>query len=336
MSDMPAVPTPDRVMGLMNAFQGSAMLKAGIDLGLFTEIAAGAGTPAALAERCRASAHGVEALCNSLTVMGLLEKSGAAYSLTPDAAAFLDKKSPAYMGGMAGFLMAPEMMQNWSDVAAVVRQGGPEGLANVAPEAPIWVEFAKGMGAFASFTARMIAGLLVRGGAPARVLDIAAGHGLFGIEIANAAPGAHIVAQDWPQVLEVARENAAAAGVADRWSALPGSAFDVPFDSGYDLVLLTNFLHHFDVDTCESLLRKSFDCLAPGGRVATLEFVPNDDGVSPPFAAMFSMVMLVSTPKGKAYRFAELDAMHRAAGFTDCKLLDLQPTPQRLVVARKP
>jgi predicted nicotinamide N-methyase len=335
MSEMPTAPSPDRIMGMMNAFQGSAMLKAGIDLGLFTEIATGAPTSAALAERCGASAHGIEALCNALTVMGLLEKSGAGFSLTPDAAAFLDKRSPAYMGGMAAFLMAPEMMQNWSDVAAVVRRGGPEGLANVAPEAPIWVEFAKGMGAFAGFTAKMIAALLVRDGTPAKVLDIAAGHGLFGIEVAKAAPRAQVVAQDWPQVLEVARENAAAAGIADRWSTLPGSAFDVPFGGGYDLVLLTNFLHHFDVETCESVLRKSFDALAPGGRVATLEFVPNDDGVSPPLAAMFSMVMLVSTPKGKAYRFAELDAMHRAAGFTDCRLLDLQPTPQRLVVARK-
>jgi SAM-dependent methyltransferase len=329
-------PSPDRIMGMLNGFQGSAMLKAGIDLGLFTEIAAGAGSTAALADRCQASAHGIEALCDSLTVMGLLEKSGGIYRLGSDAAIFLDKKSPAYMGGMAGFLMAPEMMQNWSDVAAVVRRGGPVGLANVAPEAPIWVEFAKGMGAFAGFTAKMMAGLIVKDGAPAKVLDIAAGHGLFGIEIAKLAPGACIVAQDWAQVLEVAHDNAVVAEVADRWSALPGSAFDVPLGSGYDVVLLTNFLHHFDAETCEVMLRKSFEALAPGGRVVTLEFVPDEDGISPPLAAMFSMVMLVSTPNGKAYRYSELEAMHRAAGFSDCQLLELSPTPQRLVVARKP
>ena len=192
------------------------------------------------------------------------------------------------------------------------------------------------MGAFAGFTAKMMADLIVKDGAPAKVLDIAAGHGLFGIEIANAAPGAHIVAQDWQQVLEVARDNAAAAGVADRWSALPGSAFDVALGDGYDVVLLTNFLHHFDFETCVSMLSRCFDALAPGGRVVTLEFVPNDDGVSPPQAAMFSMVMLVSTPHGKAYRFSELAAMHEAAGLVDCELFELPPTPQRLVVARKP
>jgi hypothetical protein len=310
------------------------MLKAGINLGLFMEIAAGHAGPAG--RRCRASAHGIESLCDSHTVMGRLEKFGAVHSLSPDAAAFLNKASPAYMGGMAAFLIVPEMMRNWSDVAAVVRRGGPDGLANVASEAPIWVEFAKGMGAFAGFTAKIIAGLIVRNDAPAKVLDNRRRAWPVRLEIAKAAAAGQVVAQDWPQVLEVARENAVAACVAERWSALPGSAFDVPFGGGYDLVLLTNFLHHFDVETCESVLRKSFDALAPGGRVATLEFVPNDDCVSPPLAAMFSVMTLVSTPKGKAYRCAELDAMHCPAGFTDCKLLDLQPTPQRLVVARKP
>jgi ubiquinone/menaquinone biosynthesis C-methylase UbiE len=174
------------------------------------------------------------------------------------------------------------------------------------------------------------------GGAPRSVLDVAAGHGLFGIEIAKTAPGSRIVALDWPKVLDVARDNANSAGVVDRWTALPGSAFDVPFGTGRDVVLLTNFLHHFDPATCETVLRKSFDSLAPGGRVVTLEFVPNEDGVSPPFAAMFGMVMLISTPKGRAYRYRELEAMHRAAGFEGCELIELPPTPQRVVVARKP
>ena len=115
-----------------------------------------------------------------------------------------------------------------------------------------------------------------------------------------------------------------------------GTGSVVALGDGYDVVLLTNFLHHFDFETCVSMLSRCFDALAPGGRVVTLEFVPNDDGVSPPQAAMFSMVMLVSTPHGKAYRFSELAAMHEAAGLVDCELFELPPTPQRLVVARKP
>jgi hypothetical protein len=100
-------------------------------------------------------------------------------------------------------------------------------------------------------------------------------------------------------------------------------------------VLLATFLHHFDLGTGEGLLRKVHGTLLPGGHVVTLEFIPNEDGVSPPFAAMFGIITLISIPKGRAYRYSELKAMHRAAGFEGCKPIELPPTPQRVVIARK-
>jgi ubiquinone/menaquinone biosynthesis C-methylase UbiE len=148
-----------------------------------------------------------------------------------------------------------------------------------------------------------------------RVLDIAAGHGLFGIEVAKQNTQARIVAVDWAAVLEVAKGNAQKAGVADRYETLPGSAFDVDFGEPYDIVLLTNFLHHFDHATCVGLLKKIHAALKPGGCAATLEFVPNEDRVSPPAPAGFSLTMLTSTPSGDAYTFRELEAMYREAGF---------------------
>src|SRR5262249_61875474 len=153
-----------------------------------------------------------------------------------------------------------------------------------------------------------------------KVLDIAAGHGVFGIKLAQTNPNAEIVALDWPHVLEVAKENATARGVISRYKTLPGSAFDVDYGTGYDLVLLTNFLHHFDKETCETLLRKMRASLADGGRVATLEFVPNEDRVTPPQAAAFSMQMLGGTPRGDAYTFAELEQMFEHAGFAGREL----------------
>jgi 2-polyprenyl-3-methyl-5-hydroxy-6-metoxy-1,4-benzoquinol methylase len=111
------------------------------------------------------------------------------------------------------------------------------------------------------------------------VLDIAAGHGLYGIAFAKLNPQAKITAVDWRNVLQVATENAAAAGVGSRHRTIPGSAFEVDFDGTYDVVLLTNFLHHFDVPTCEAVLKRLHAALRPGGRAAILEFVPNDDRV---------------------------------------------------------
>ncbi len=148
-----------------------------------------------------------------------------------------------------------------------------------------------------------------------RVLDIAAGHGLFGIEIAKQNPQAQVTGLDWAPVLRVALKNAEKAGVKDRYDMLPGSAFEVEFGGPYDVVLLTNFLHHFDKPTNVGLLKKVRAALKPGGRAATLEFVPNEDRVSPPMPAAFAMTMLTTTAEGDAYTFSELSAMYDEAGF---------------------
>ena len=95
---------------------------------------------------------------------------------------------------------------------------------------------------------------------------------------------------------------------------LPGSAFDVEFGGPYDVVLLTNFLHHFDKPTNVGLLKKVRAALKPGGRVATLEFVPNEDRVSPPMPAAFAMTMLTSTADGDAYTLSELTRDVRRGG----------------------
>jgi 2-polyprenyl-3-methyl-5-hydroxy-6-metoxy-1,4-benzoquinol methylase len=165
-----------------------------------------------------------------------------------------------------------------------------------------------------------------------RVLDIAAGHGLFGIEIAKREPQAYITGLDWGPVLQVALKNARKAGVQDRYEMLPGSAFDVDFGGPYDAVLLTNFLHHFDKPTCVSLLRKVRAALRPGGRVATLEFVPNEDRVSPPMPAAFAMNMLATTPTGDAYTLSELTAMYTGAGFSGINAYSIPTSPETIVV----
>jgi hypothetical protein len=109
----------------------------------------------------------------------------------------------------------------------------------------------------------------------------------------------------------------------------------VDLGSDYDLVLLTNFLHHFDIPSCETILRKVRAALAPTGQVVTLEFVPNDDRVSPPTAAAFSLTMLGWTPAGDAYTFAEYERMFRNAGYSRNEIHPLPSSPQSVIVSRK-
>src|SRR5262249_19166762 len=161
-----------------------------------------------------------------------------------------------------------------------------------------------------------------------RVLDVAAGHGLFGIAVARQYPRATITALDWRYVLAVAAENAQRAGVADRLRLLPGSAFEVGWGGPYDVGLLTNFLHHFDLPTCEMLAARAHAALAPGGRALTLEFIPDPDRVSPPATATFALVMLATTARGDAYTFAEYEGVFAKAGFVRSEFHPLPPTTQ--------
>jgi 2-polyprenyl-3-methyl-5-hydroxy-6-metoxy-1,4-benzoquinol methylase len=205
----------------------------------------------------------------------------------------------------------------------------------VEPENPVWVQFAETMAPMAATAAGPMARVLLEGRTgPMRVLDIAAGHGLFGIAFAQQNPEAKITALDWAPVLEVAKRNAKKAGVEGHIAMLPGSAFEVEYGGPYDMVLLTNFLHHFDPPTSVGLLKKVHGALAPGGRVAVLDFVPNDDRVSPPVAAAFAMTMLATTASGNVYTLSEYTAMLKEAGFAGATGHALLTSPQTVVIGQ--
>ncbi len=329
---------PQQIWQVLTGFQNSAAFKAGVELELFTKIAEGNKTPAALAAACDAAERGVRILADSLTVIGLVNKSDGEYSLTDVSSAFLDKHSPMYLGCVVDFIMSPQLKHGFDDLTAAVRRGGAAfaDSASLDPESDMWVTFAEAMMPMMMPAAQMIAGH-VRFGADRKlkVLDIAAGHGIFGIMVAKAFPNAEIYALDWQNVLTVASENAQKFGVSARYHLIPGDAFETHLGEDYDVVLVTNFLHHFNVETCTDFMRKVNNSLNDGGKALTLEFVPNDDRISPPSEALFSLVMLSATPEGDAYTFAELRSMFERAGFSHNVHIPLTPLPQHLIVSTK-
>lgn len=331
-------PSPQLFFQTITAHQSTEVLKTALELEVFTAIAEGNTTAAEIATRCEASEKGIRVLCDYLTIMGMITKQNDRYALTLDSSVFLDKRSPAYLGGATEFLCSPMLVDAMRNMTAAVRKGGTPMTddGTVGPDNPVWVKFARAMAPLMALPSQLMAKLVdSTADRKLRILDIAAGHGLFGIAFAKINPHAEITALDWKAVLEVAKENAQKAGVADRYNTIEGSAFDVDFGSGYDLVLLTNFLHHFDAPTNEKLLRKVHAALADGGRAVTLEFVPNDDRVTPVETAGFSLVMLTTTPSGDAYTFAELERMAANAGFSRSTLHPLPPTTEQVVISEK-
>jgi 2-polyprenyl-3-methyl-5-hydroxy-6-metoxy-1,4-benzoquinol methylase len=333
----PGSASPALVFENLMAFQRTAALRAAIELDLFRAVGEGPGDVTSLAKRCGASARGIRILCDFLTINGLLGKEGVCYTHNETSARFLDPRSPMCVARTAGFLSAPKVTEPYKRLTEVVRTGRTvlDGDGTVEPDHPVWVEFAHSMAPMMRPMAGPLGTIVLHEkSGPMRVLDIAAGHGLFGIEVARQNADARIVALDWPAVLEVAKENARKARVDTRYELLPGNAFGVDFQGPYDVVLLTNFLHHFDPSTCISLLKKVRGSLKPGGMSATLEFVPNEDRVSPPMAAAFAMTMLATTVSGDAYTFKELEQMHVDAGFRDIRQHPVPTGPHTVVTAR--
>ena len=327
-------PQPGMIFDMLLAYERTAALRAAIELDLFRAVGEGPGDVESLARRCSASTRGIRILCDYLTINGLLTKQDGRYGHTPTSVAFLDPHSPSCIASISRFLGSPAMVASFHNLAEVIRNGRTQlpGEGSVEPENPIWVEFAHSMAPMMAPVAAPLGAIVLEGlSGPVRVLDIAAGHGLFGIEVAKQHPQAHIVSVDWAPVLDVAQTNARHAGVEDRFTALPGSAFDVDYGGPYDIALITNFLHHFDIPTCVGLLKKVHAAMKPGGRVAVLEFVPNEDRVSPPMAAAFSLVMLATTPSGDAYTFSQLGSMLHEAGFEGAAAHPVSKSPHTVV-----
>ncbi|MEQ1474648.1 MAG: class I SAM-dependent methyltransferase [Candidatus Acidiferrum sp.] len=331
-------PTPEHIFNTLNAYQQSFALRTAIDLEVFTAIAEGSTDAASLAKKTGAAERGIRTLCDYLTILGFLTKQDGRYGLSQESGIFLNKRSPAYMGAIAGFLVNDVMTNKFSSLTAAVKKGGSAAGHgdNQEENDEMWVTFARTMASMTMPAAAFISQLTgMPQGKPCKILDIAAGHGMYGIGMAKNNPNAQVTAADWPNVLAVAKENAQAAGIADRYTTRPGSAFDTELGDGYDYVLLTNFFHHFDQPTCEKLMKRVHAALKPGGQAITLEFVPNEDRVTPAMPAMFSLVMLATTDSGDAYTLAEYEKMFRNAGFSKTTLHQIPEIPQQVLVSEK-
>jgi 2-polyprenyl-3-methyl-5-hydroxy-6-metoxy-1,4-benzoquinol methylase len=331
-------PTPEHIFNTLNAYQETRALSTAIELDLFTAIADGANDVPSIARKNGAAERGIQSLCNYLTILGFLTKQDGRYALTPESSVFLNKRSPAYLGAIAGFLANDVIMKKFSSLTEAVKKGGSAAGHGDNQEVndEMWVSFARSMAPITVPSAGFIAQLTgMAQGKACKILDIAAGHGMYGITMAKVNPNAQVTGVDWLNVLAVAKENAQAAGVADRYAMRAGSAFETDLGEGYDYVLLTNIFHHFDHPTCEKLMKRVHTALKPGGQAVTLEFVPNEDRISPRTPAMFSLLMLATTDAGDAYTLAEYEEMFRNAGFSRTTLHPIPDMPQQLLVSEK-
>ena len=316
---------PTWLLDEFRAFERTLALRTAIEMDLFTRIGSGTNTVRELSAAAGASERGMRVLCNYLTVQGHLIKQGSRYSLTLNARLYLTRESPAYFGSAVKFLASDATIGAFCRLGDAVKRGGV--LENGTPgpgfEGLDWVEYARSMAPLAhptaGFAAKVLAG---KSGKPIRVLDMGAGHGLYGIALAKENPAAHICALDAPQVLEVALDNARQAGVSARYHPIPGDAFETGFEGPYDLILAANLAHHFNEAENIRLFQKARASLKRNGRFVLIEWIPNPDGISPSPDAAFALTVFATSAHGSIYTLKQYSQMLRSAGFARARRLD--------------
>lgn len=309
--------SPQALLDMHWSFVPARVLAAGVQLGVFSEIAAGHRTAETLARACGASERGMRMLLDALAALGLLKKKAGLFELAPLAARYLVRQEPDYIGQM---LEGDFIWQAWSELAQAVRSGRPhravERQQNAEAFFPLLIRL---LHALNREPARRMAGVLGAGSARRgmRVLDVGCGSAVWSIAIAEADAEAWVTASDFPGVLEQTRGYLERHKVAERYRLLPGDFRQVDFGvQCYDLAILGNIVHSEGEQLARELFRRLYGALAPLGRLAIIDMIPNDDRAGPAYPLFFALNMLVNTEAGGTFTLAEYRQWLSGAGFS--------------------
>ena len=331
--------TPERIMQFSGGFGPPLVIETALRLDIFDILDDAPKDIRQLVSDTNTSARGLSALLNALVGLGLLTKNIAEqYELTPESSAFLVTGKPTFHG--AFFLLTSEaMLPHWGRLTEIVKTGRPTHRVNIEAD---WTEF------FLRFVenifpihlpaARCLAETLdiTSMAAPVTVLDLAAGSGVWSIALAQQSPHVSVTAVDWPAVIQITRKVSAREGVASRYRYIGADLLEADFGDGYIIATLGHILHSEGEVRSRALLRKAFDALAPGGRVAIAEILVDADRRGPPPALMFAINMLVHTEHGGTFSLDEISTWLRDAGFDGIRTIDAPGLAPRLIVATKP
>lgn len=331
--------TPERIMQFAWGYVPPLVLEAAIRHRVF-DILDDRNVPMSAAEMHRASGaslRGLTAIMNALVGLAFLSKDQAGrYSLTPESSTFLVSTKPSFQGGIIRHC-SEHLIPKWLLLNEIVASGRPVVSVNQEEVGSQFFEsFVNDIFPMSYPAAKALASHISSAATGEfRVLDLAAGSGVWGIAQAQSSPHVTVTAVDWPGVLPVTRNTVARFGLSERFTFHQGDLQEADFGSGYQLATLGHILHSEGADLSRALLAKTFAALAPGGQIAIAEFLVNPDRTGPVQGLFFAVNMLVNTDHGDTYSFDEIASWLTEAGFTDPRTLDA-PGPSPLILATKP
>lgn len=291
---------------LSEAVAAAAVVQTAGGLGVLTRLDGAPASTAELADACGISERGARLLVGALAGIGLAEGdgTGAWRATLPD------------LAGLAG------TVGMWAHLGQVLREDRPVLRGDTADGAAAFYPGAVShLGAMLSAVAERAATLLPPAG---RVLDMGAGAAPWSLAVAARDPACLVTAVDLPAVMPATRRAVHNAGRERQYRFLAGDLYDVELGQGvYDLAIAGNLCHLFDEAANRRLLGRLYDALGPGGRLAVMDVIP-DDQPRPRWVALYELGLLLRTASGRVHPLsAYVDWLHDA-GFEP-------PEPHRLV-----
>ncbi len=323
---------PD-ILQLAGGYWPSCALMAGVQLGLFTSLAAGPRPEAALAGELGCDSRGLGMLATALVALGFLRRTEAGLAATPESLRYLSADSPDYLGFL--ILHHARIISGWSRLAEAVRSGAAtmENATLFTPDEKEREAFLMGMFNVAQHQAARIARSLDLSGR-SRLLDVGGGPGTYAVYFCRENPDLHATVFDLPTTEPYARAVIDRFGLGGRVSFAGGNYLSDPLLPDQDVVWLSQVLHGENPDNARKLVARAAACLRPGGLVCVQEFALDDDRNGPVHPALFALSMLVETDAGgQAYTRSEISAMLRDAGASDIRELAIDlPNNCRIIL----
>jgi len=333
----PAV-TPERIMQFAWGYIPPLAMEAAIRNHVFDVLDSGAMTLAEVAAATGASTRGLSAVMNALVGLELLAKDDSGlYSLTPESSLFLVRSKPSFQGGII-LHTSEQLLPKFLNLNQIVATGKPANHVNQESDGgEFFRQFVVDIFPMSYPATQALAASLglSAASAPVRVLDLAAGSGVWGIGLAQRSPHVSVTAVDWPEVLPITQETVARFGLTGRFTFAPGDLLSADFGSGHNLATLGHILHSEGEARSRQLLARTFSALASGGTIAIAEFLVNPDRRGPVSGLFFAVNMLVNTDNGNTFSFDEIASWLTDAGFANPRLVPA-PGPSPLILANKP
>jgi predicted O-methyltransferase YrrM len=323
--------TFDELAERARSFQESRVLLSAIELDIFTAVGEGA-SARGVSDKLSTDFRATEMLLNALAALGALVKNEGVFKNLPDIARRLTGSSPE--DARAALMHTVHLWERWSTLTECVRTGAAQDFQEIGARGESWIDaFIAAMHRNASARAPHLVEVIGARGVR-RMLDVGGGSAAYSIAFAQADPDLRAEVFDLPPVLPIAQGHIARAGLSDRVGTRAGDLRKDAFGAGYDLVFISAICHMLGPEENGDLFRRSFQALAPGGRIVVQDFILEPDKTAPQAAALFSLNMLVGTQKGASYSEQEYAQWLREAGFQEVRRIRL-PDPAGLMLGTR-